>query len=174
MECALTQDLNLDCRDSYGGLKTVYLIEHEHIVDNITSAAGVITEIDKPTGKVFRKYNLIAHTGESDESVASSRENGSTEVTQTVKFPINKMNVSVRNELLLLGKNRLAIVIVDENGTGWLYGEEYGLMLNAIAAKTGVQLADRNGYELTFDGKEKTLAKQVDAATLNTLQTAGV
>jgi len=172
MACALTQDLNLDCRDSYGGLKTVYLIEHEHL-ESITSSAGVITAIDKATGKLFRKYNLIAHTGESDEAVASSRENGSTEVTQTVKFPINKLNVSVRNELLLLGKNRLGVVIVDENGTGWLYGEEYGLMLNAIAAKTGVQLADRNGYELTFDGKEKALAKQVDATTLATLQTAG-
>ena len=102
-----------------------------------------------------------------------SRENGTTECDQSVKFPINKMSVAVRNELMLLGKNRLLFVIVDENGLGWLYGKEYGLMGETFDAKTGVQLADRNGYELAFAGKEKELAFNVDAATLLTLETAG-
>jgi hypothetical protein len=172
MPCALTQSYNLDCRDSYGGVKVVFVMEFENALST-TQAAGVVTAITKATGKQFRKYNLIAHTAEGDEALAASRDNGTIQVTQTVKFPINKMTVAVRNELMLLAKNRLLFVIVDENGTGWLYGQGYGLMTDTIAAKTGVQLADRNGYELSFSGMEKELAYQVDAATLLTLETPG-
>jgi uncharacterized membrane protein YkoI len=43
--------------------------------------------------------------------------------------------------------------------------------LTTASAKTGKVLADRNGYELTFEGDEKNLAYEVNAATLATLLT---
>lgn len=172
MPCSLTQGYNLDCRDSFGGVKTIFIMEFEN-ASTITAAAGVVTAITKLTGKKFFKYNLIAHTAEGDETYTSNRENGTNMNKQSVKFPINKMTVAVRNELLLLAKNRCLIVILDENGIAWLYGKDYGLMTTSINAKTGKGLADRNGYELTFEGEEKDLAYQVDATTLAALETAG-
>jgi hypothetical protein len=170
--CALTQNFNLDCRDSYGGVKTIHIIEFDNATPAIT--AGVTTGITKLTGKKFWKYNLIAHTAEGDETMTSSRENGTSSVKQSVKFPLNKLAVAVRNELLLIAKNRVLIVVEDENGVGWLYGKDYGLMTSSINAKTGKALADRNGYELTFEGEEKEFAVQVDATTLAALETVGV
>lgn len=170
MPCNLTQSYNLDCRLSYGGTKEVYLIEYENVA-SVTQSAGVVTAITKVSTKVFRKYNLIAHTGEADEALTASREMGTLSNKQTIKFPINKMTVSVRNELFLLAQNRLMFVVVDENGTNWLYGGDYGLTLTTAAAKTGKLLADRNGYELVFEGDEKNLAYEVNAATLATLLT---
>lgn len=172
MPCALTQGYNLDCRDSFGGVKEVYIMEFEN-ANTITLTAGVVTGITKATGKKFWKYNLIAHTGEAEETLTGNRENGTNMNKQTVKFPINKMTAAVRSELLLLAKNRLLVVIVDENGTGWLYGYGYGLILSNTSAKTGKTLQDRNGYELTFEGEEKDLAYSVDATTIGTLTTAG-
>lgn len=171
MACVLTQGYNLDCRDSYGGVKEIYIAETSS-VNAITASAGVITAIDKTGTKVFFKYNLVAHTAEADQELTPSRENGTTMVKQTIKFPINKMTVAVRNELLLLAQNRLNIVVVDNNGVGWLYGEGNGMMLAPTTTKTGKALGDRNGFELTFESDEKTLAQQVDAATLLTLTTA--
>ena len=170
MPCALSQGYNLDCRLSYGGVKEIYVIEYDN-VSSITQSAGVVTAITKVATKVFRKYALIAHTGESDEALTASREMGTLSNKQTIKFPINKMTVSVRNELFLLSQNRLMFVFVDENGTNWLYGSDYGLTLTTAAAKTGKVLADRNGYELVFEGDEKNLAYEVNAATLATLLT---
>lgn len=170
MACALTQGYNLDCRLNYGGVKEVYIIEFDN-VSSITESAGVVTAITKVATKVFYKYNLIAHTGEGDEATTWNREMGTMTNKQTVKFPINKMTVAVRNELMLLGQNRLLFVIVDENGTNWLYGRDYGLMLVTSAAKTGRLLGDRNGYELVFEGDEKNLAYEVNDATLATLLT---
>lgn len=172
MACALTQGYTRSCEDSYGGVSTVYAMEFENATA-ITAASGIVTGITKATGKLFRKYELVAHTAESDEAMAHSREMGTTEVKQSVKFPINKMTVAVRNELMLLRQNRILIVVLDENGLGWLYGKDYGLTLATASSKTGVKLADRNGYELAFEGEEKELAYNVDSATLATLLTAG-
>ena len=149
MSCALTQDYNLDCRDNYGGLRTVFIMEFDNATA-ITATAGVVSGITKATGKLFRKYNLIAHTRESEDNLTTNRENGSITVKQSVKFPINKMTVAVRNEIMLLAKNRLLIVVLDENGTGWLFGKEYGLMLATAVGKSGKALADRNGFELAM------------------------
>ena len=173
MPCSLTQGYNLDCRDSYGGVKEVLIMELANAV-TITSAAGIVTGITKSASKLFYKYNLIAFTGEGDENLTPSRENGTIFSAQSIKFPINKMTVAVRNELLLLAQARLLIVLVDQNGSGWLYGKDNGMMLAPSTAKTGKALGDRNGYELAFEGTEKELALNVNAATLLTLQTAGV
>jgi len=170
MACALTQGYNLDCRLNYGGMKEVYVIEYDNVTA-ITQTAGVVTGITKASTKVFKKYNLIAHTGEGDEALTASREMGTLSNKQTIKFPINKMTTAVRNELFLLAQNRLIFVFVDENSTNWIYGSDYGLTLTTASAKTGKVLADRNGYELTFEGDEKNLAYEVDDTTLATLLT---
>jgi hypothetical protein len=171
MACVLTQGYNLDCRDSYGGVKEIYIAEMSSVTA-ITATAGVITAIDKTGTKVFFKYNLVAHTAEADQELTPSRENGTISIKQTVKFPINKMTVAVRNELLLLAQNRLAIVVVDNNGVGWLFGQENGMMLVTSTAKSGRLLGDRNGFELSFESDEKALAQEVNAATLLTLTVA--
>jgi len=173
MSCALTQGYLLDCQSGFGGVKEVYIMEFANAT-TITPTAGVITVLTKATGKSFFKYNLIAHTGEADETLTRNRENGTQSSKQSVKFPINKMTTSVRNELLLLAQNFLLIVVVDANGTGWLYGYENGMVLESVAGKTGKALADRNGYELVFGSDEKNLAYALDPTVLSALLTAGV
>ncbi len=173
MACALTQAYNLDCRDGYGGVKEVYFMEFDNTT-TITVTAGEVEALVKATGKRFYKYKLVAHTGEAEDNLTASREMGSFSSKQSVKFPINKMTVAVRNEILLLAKNRLLIAVVDENGTGWLYGKEYGLMLTSAVGKTSKVLADRNGFELAFEGDEKELAPSIDSTVLAALETPGV
>lgn len=170
MACALTQGYNLDCRLSYGGVRKIYVIEFDN-VSSFTLTASVVTAITKVSTKVFKVYNLIAHTAEADEAYSGNREMGTLSNKQTIKFPINKMTTAVRNELLLLAQNRLIFVVIDENGTGWLYGSDYGLMLDSSANKTGKLLSDRNGYELQFSGDERNLAYEVDSTTIATLTT---
>ena len=173
MACALTQSYNLDCRDSNGGVKEVYIMEFEK-ASAITVALGAVTVLTKTAASLFRKYSLISHTAEGDETVTASRENGTVMVKQSVKFPVNKMTTSVRNEILLLLQNRLLVVVVDQNGQGYLYGKDFGMMANNIAAKTGKTLADRNGYEIALESDEKTLAPTLAQSVIDSLVVAGV
>ena len=171
MACVLTQGFNLDCRDSIGGLKEVYIIE-EGNVSGTTEASGIVTAITKATGTRFWKYSLIRETSNIDEVITTNEANGTVYYAQTAQIILNKRQASVRNEIMLLAKNNVCIVAVDNNGKGWLLGEEQGLVLGGNAG-SGTAWADRNGYTLTFTGNEKELAPEVSTECIATLETAG-
>jgi hypothetical protein len=173
MACALTQGYNLDCRNSVAGVKEVHIIEWDN-VSTVSVTAGVTTGITKATGKKFWKYSLIKQTGSAEETIQVNEENGTLHIQQHIKFPTAKMQAAVRNEIMLLAQNRLMMVVVDNNGIGWLYGQANAMLMNTGAkAMTGTKFGDRNGYEFDFVGYEPAMAVQVDATTLAALQTPG-
>jgi hypothetical protein len=168
--CALTSDYSFGCDVGIGGSKEVYLIELENI-SSYTESSGTLTAITKVAGKIFRKYQLVLETAAFDEDIVGNRQNGTLFYGQKGTIIINKQNVAVRNEILLLAKNRLAMVIKDNNGTCRLLGREFGLMLQTGTASTGTAWGDRNGYTLNFTGNELELAPFVADAAIATLQT---
>lgn len=170
--CALTSDYSFGCDVGIGGSKEAYLIELENIV-SYTESSGTLTAITKVTGKVFRKYQLVLETANFEEDIQGNRQNGTLFYPQKGTIIINKQNVAVRNEILLLAKNRLVVVIKDNNLTYRLFGREYGLMLQTGNATTGVAWGDRNGYTLNFTGAELELAPFITDAVIATLQTPG-
>lgn len=170
MACALTTGYSLDCRDSAGGVKSVYFIEIDN-VSGTTSASGTISAIAKANNRVFYKYNLQRATAEAMEEYQDSSENGTTYVNQTLSIVLNKMQAATRNEIALLAQNRLLAVIEDRNGKYWLYGKENGLQRSGGKAGTGKAFGDRNGYELTFTGEEGTTAMEVSSGIIAGLLT---
>jgi hypothetical protein len=170
MSCALTQGFNLDCRDSIGGLKEVYLIELGNL-GTVTEASGIVTAIVKASGKRFWKYSLIRETSNFDQVITPNDQNGTLYYAQTLQLIVNKLQASVRNEIMLIAQNNIAAVAVDNNGKGWLLGREFGLVLGGNSG-SGTAWADRNGSTLTFGGNEKQLAPEVNSATIATLETA--
>jgi len=97
---------------------------------------------------------------------ASTIENGTVVYNQELLVTINKMNTSMRNEILLLGKNTLIAVVEDQNGVYWLLGRYNGLDITTGTASSGLAQADRNGYQLTFTGGEKELAPTVSSGII--------
>lgn len=172
MACALTQGFNLDCRDAIGGLKEIYIIEQANI-SSITEASGTVTALVNATGKRFYKYSLIRETSNAEETITGNEQNGTIFYAQKLDLILNKRQVSVRNEIMLLAKNKLCIVAVDNIGNAWLYGRNNGLMLNAGTSPTGTAWGDRNGYTLTFSGNETELAPMVQASLIATLEIPG-
>ena len=169
MACALTQGNILDCRDSAGGVKSVYIIEIDN-VSGVTSAAGIATVISKANGKRFWKYNLVRATADATEEYQDSVENGTSFHKQTINIILNKMQAATRNEILLLAQNRLLFVVEDRNSKYWLYGKENGLVRSGGKAGTGKAFGDRNGYELAFGGEEKDPALEVTSGIIAGLE----
>jgi hypothetical protein len=170
MACAINAGYTQDCRDSVGGVKEVYFISVDDIA-SYTESSGVLTAITKNTGKRFYKFAQKSNTASATETLTGSSENGTFYAAQEISLVFNKMQASMRNLLLLLAKNRLVAVVVDKNGTGWLYGRENGLDLNGGTAATGTAMGDKNGYTPTFSGQERELAPEVNAATIAALET---
>jgi hypothetical protein len=170
MACALTQDYSFSCDVGAGGLKELYLIELEN-VSTVTESSGTLSAITKASGKIFRKYQLVQDTATAEESIVGNLQNGTLYYAQKVTVIINKQNVAVRNEILLLAKNRLVVVTVDNNDTYRVYGWDKGLRLNEGSAATGTAWGDRNGYTLTFSGNQSQLAYFTTSGVIATLQT---
>jgi len=172
MACALTAGFTLDCRDSMGGLKEVYLIELANVI-GFAEVSGTVTGITKATGKQFYKFEQLPQTASATEEATGSDENGTFFVTQTIELFLNKMQASVRNQIKLLAQNRLVAVAVDRNGKGFLYGQTLGLSYNAGTGGSGTAYGDRNGYGVTLSGAERENAFEVNAATIQALTTQG-
>jgi hypothetical protein len=170
MACALTQDYTFGCDVGAGGMKEFYIIELENVT-TVTDSSGTLTAITKVAGKIFRKYQLVQDTATAEESLVGNLQNGTLYYAQKVTLVINKQNVAIRNEILLLAKNRLAIVAKDNNDTYRLYGWDQGVRLNEGIAATGTAWGDRNGYTLTFSGNQNALAPFVQDSVIATLQT---
>lgn len=172
MACALTQGYQIDCKDSLGGLVEVYFMNWHDLV-SVTETAGVITALTKATGERFWKYELVKSTASFTENLNASVENGTIFYQQELTIIINKLQVNMRNEILLLAQSLLVAVAKDGNGKFWMLGRTRGLDVTTGSAATGVAEGDRNGYTLTFTGKEKYLAPEVSSGVAADLEDVG-
>lgn len=157
MACALTQNYTLDCKDSIGGIKTLWFAAVEDIA-SWTGSAGTYSAVTMDSGKYFWKYDLVKESSNFAEAVNTNVQNGTVFYAQTLEIILNKLQVNTRNEILLLAKNRLVAIVVDNNDEAWILGKDNGLDITGGGSATGTAFGDRNGYTLTFTGNEKELA----------------
>ena len=154
MSCALTQGYTLGCCDSVGGVPEVRFIEFNNVTA-ITAAAGVVSAITTAAATKFWRYQLPKQTSQFTQTDNASEENGTIFYQQDLQIVLNKMTATLRNELLLLGRNRLMAIVSDRNGAFWLLGSRNGMYLSTGIAQTGTAMGDRNGYDVTFTGMEE-------------------
>lgn len=173
MACALTQGYSLlGCKDGIGGISEVYFIEKGN-VSSYVKVSGQVTAITKATGKQFYKYELQRNTSTYVENIESNPDNGTVAYNQELTIILNRLQVSVRNEILLLAKNQLIAVVKDRNSNYWMLGETGGLDLTSGTAGPGTAATDRSGYSLTFTAQEPELAAGVSSAVAAALTTPG-
>ena len=165
MPCALTQGYTLDCKDSLGGIKAMWVINHANVTA-VTEASGIVSAITKAASKVFYKYELVKNTGSLTETITTSVENGTVFYAQELSIVLNKLQANTRNEILLLAQSTLMVVVQDANDKYWLLGRFTGLDVTGGTAATGTAQGDRNGYTLTFTGGEKQLAPEVNSGII--------
>jgi hypothetical protein len=178
MPCEITSGYAIECRDSVGGVETIYLIENSALYDasgnsRVTSASGVVTAIGKDAGKRFWKFEVPRGTASTSNGITSSQENGTFFYTHQVVFPINQRNATIRNIVTTLGKNRITFVTKEGDGLFRMFGVEFGLTLDNSEGQSGTSLADRNGYLLTFSSQEREDFLIVPSNIAATLETAG-
>lgn len=171
MPCALTTGFTLDCKDSIGGVKEIYIIAKGDTTPTVSG--NTITTVTNKTGKKFWKYEQIRETSSMTQTYNDNIANGTNYVTQELEIFIPKMLSTVRNEIALLAQNRLWIVVVDRNGKMWWMGYENGVDRNGGTAGTGKAMADANGYTLKFQAMEATEVYEYTGTTTS-LTTLGV
>jgi len=151
MSCAITQGFTLDCRDSVGGIQALYI----NTVANVTAyteASGTVSALTK--SGVFYKYELEEENSMAQSVATGNRQNGTVFFAQEITAIFQKLTYQTRDKLVALHKNRLVIVVKDNNGKFWIMGKDRGLMTTTSTGATGTAMGDLNGYTVVFAGNE--------------------
>ena len=167
MACDITSGFTLGCRDNVGSIKQIYILSGS-VTSTVDASEGLINAISG--SGAFYTFELFRETSDYAEAVTVAPENGTVVYEQTVNAVFFKMQTSLRNQIRVLAQNPTIRMIVETNNAGvgsqYVYvGEEYGVQLLTSAGGTGTLFGDRNGYTLTFTGREPNPAAFVSASS---------
>lgn len=170
MGCAKTlTGMGLDCRESVGGIKEVYILGDRSEV-KVTVAQDAITGITLDAGSdKFLPYKFRKQTGSMVSTINTSEENGTTFVQTDVTLVFHKMEAKKRLEISALMVGDCAMLVKDGNNKYWYLGYDEPVTLTAGTAGTGTAKGDKNGYDLTLTDLSNSLPYEVSEAIATTI-----
>jgi hypothetical protein len=168
MACSnLTAGLILDCIEGVGGIELVYIANGPS--SSFTETNGLITAISVDgvplTPSDFYKFEIPRQTSSFTETTNVSVENGTLFYNQDLSITFNKMDVTKRNQILLMAKaTHMIVVFKDNSGKYWSVGLRNGAFMTAGSTTSGVAFGDRSGFEITLSGLEIAPTYEVSAS----------
>lgn len=144
----------LDCLNSNGGIHEIKIKTFDSTFSGITVTSGVGTLAGAALSG-WKFFECEEETSMADDAGATSSTEATTVYTQTITYINNKLKASFRNTLNSMHGMRTHVAIKDNNGLVWLFGYERGMIVSASSGSTGTAFNERNGYTVTFTGREK-------------------
>lgn len=162
MACTLSAGRKVPCKDVVGGIKDVFFFDF----GSITAAFdGTDTDVIEDLGAVTCFNYEIKGNSSFEQTITSSRENGTTFFEQTLNLTLTKLTVQDHKELKLLSFARPHVVIADYNGNAFMMGLEHGADVSGGTIVTGAAMGDLSGYTLTLAASELKPANFLEGAT---------
>ena len=164
MACDITRGRLIDCKDTIGGLKAIFICKayNNNIEQVITSALTEVTDagFDVWSAQVAAKtivfkYDLIPNLSSMTVNVNSDNANGTTFFEQTLSVTLQKIDHDMTNELRLMAYSRAQIFVQDQNDNVFLLGMVNGCHVTGGTVITGAAMGDQNGYTIEWAAQEK-------------------
>ena len=174
MACDITRGRLIDCKDSIGGLKAIYICKNYN--NNISAVATINTTEMTDAGfaswsgasggvtTVF-KYDLVPNLSSMTVNVQSDNANGTTFFNQTLSITLQKIDHDMTNELRLIAYSRAQIFVLDENDNCFLLGIDGGCHVTGGTVITGAAKGDLTGYTIEWGAEEKNAVIQIKPGT---------
>ena len=172
MACDITRGRLIDCKDSIGGLKAIYIAKS---YSNNVSAVATINTTEMTiagfanwsccggTVEVF-KYDLVQNLSSLTVTINSDNANGTTFFTQALSVTLQKIDHDMTNELRLMAYSRSQIFVQDSNDNVYLLGIDGGCYVTGGTVVTGTAKGDMNGYTIEWGAEEKNALIQLPAS----------
>mgnify|MGYP007090463441 CR=1 FL=1 len=165
MSCDLTHGRLEVCKEFVGGIKSVYFIPYG-VLGAITYGA---TDASDRIATIAGTYSLYKYelkgANSFEQTITSSRENGTTFVEQTLTFTIKGLDATTTKQMKLLAWGRPHVVIRTNAGNFFLAGLEHGMDVTTGLISNGTAMGDLNGYTLTLVGQEAIPANHLNVAS---------
>ena len=172
MACDITRGRLIDCKDSIGGLKAIYIAKS---YSNNVSAVATINTTEMTTAgfatwsccggtvEVF-KYDLVQNLSSLTVNINSDNANGTTFFEQTLSVVLQKIDHDMTNELRLMAYSRSQIFVQDSNDNVYLLGIDGGCYVTGGTVVTGTAKGDMSGYTIEWGAEENNALIQLPAS----------
>lgn len=172
MACAIVSGYALDCKDTVGGIKKIYITELANITNVAETASGLVSAITRSGSSKYFTYALEARGGNDfAQNIQADAAAGTVAYEQTITANFVKLQWETQIKLELLIKNRLSVIVETKDGSYFLFGKVDGMEVTGGSANSGKAMNEFQGYALTFSGQEKALANEVDSTIIAALLT---
>ena len=151
MACTLTTGRELPCKDSVGGIKAVYLADYGTLGALTVDASVELTAI-AGTPTLFQ-FDVKGNSS-LEQTINSSRENGTTFYEQTLNLTLTKLDLATQQEIVTIAKARPHIFVEDYNQNYFLVGAVHGADVSGGTVVTGAAMGDLSGFTLVFTAQE--------------------
>lgn len=159
--CNLTAAIALDCLDSIGGVKTLYVSSNFEATTIVAGATSGITSLVGGTGTFF-EIAVAKDTASITETFNISNTNGTAFFQQEVTIPVQHLSSAKRQQIQLLAYNRASRVVVeDNNGMFFLIGATRGCVMTSGSETTGTAVGDASQYSFVLQAQEPEMMFQV-------------
>jgi hypothetical protein len=169
MPCDISLGRLEPCKTSVGGLKAVYFMtegDATGVTYDATNTDAITAIAGTPIGF---KYDLKGSSS-FEQTINSSRENGTTFFTQTLNLSLKQLTIKDHKQIKLLSYGRPQAIVEDNNGNFFYCGLKNGLDVTGGTIVTGAAMGDMSGYTITIVGEEPVPANFITT----TLTAAGV
>lgn len=143
-----------DCLNSNGGTKEIKVKAWDSTLTGISVTSGVAT-MSGGALSGWKTFECEPETSHGEDAGTTDAQAGTTVYEQMIEYINNKLKASFRNTLNSMHGMRLHILVLDENGDRWLFGYERGMITASSTGSTGTAFNERNGYTVSFKGREK-------------------
>jgi len=167
MSCDISLGRIEPCKTSNGGLKAVYFVnwgDATGFTYDVTNTDAISAVAGTPSAY---KYDLKGNSS-FEQTITSSRENGTTFFEQTLNLTLKKLIVD-HKQIKLLSYGRPQVIVEDNNGNLFYCGVKHGMEVSGGTIVTGAAMGDLSGYTLVLSGQEPVPANFLTT----TLTTAG-
>ncbi len=168
MSCDISLGRLEPCKTSNGGLKAVYFVnwgDATGVTYDATDTDAITAVAGTPTAY---KYDLKGNSS-FEQTINSSRENGTTFFEQTLNLTLKKLTIKDHKQIKLLAYGRPQVIVQDNNDNYFWCGLEHGMEVSGGTIVTGAAMGDLSGYTLVLSGQENVPANFI----ITSLTTAG-
>ena len=174
MACDITRGRLIDCKDSIGGLKAIYIcktynnnIEKVATIANteMTTAGFATWSGQSGSATTVFKYDLVPNLSSMTVTVNSDNANGTTFFSQALSITLQKIDHDMTNELRLMAYSRAQIFVQDSNDNVFLLGIVNGCHVSGGTVITGAAKGDLTGYTIEWTAEEDNAVIQIKKGT---------
>lgn len=159
-----------DCQNNVGGIKAIYFLNYGVVLTQPTANYGSGDTIDQlntltltPAASTLYKYELKG-ANSFEQTITSSRENGTTFVEQNLTFTTKGLTASQTKQMKLLAWGRPTVIVQSFSNKFFLAGLENGLDVVTTTITNGTAMSDLVGYTVTMKGEEIIPANHLNIA----------